>query len=467
MELGFGEASEAPVRAAARVSGVRDLDGNVMTTRAPLGSERGMLVALSRGVVSRVSWAVVDQSLFALANFAGNLVLARWLTPVEYGSYVSASAVFWLAASAHTGLLSEPTMVFGSGRFRDCLSTYFATLAVFHWYISAMVSAGLAVIGLAMMFWGSPVSGWSMMGYALAAPMVLLLWLLRRTVYLWSHPRLAAGAGGVYLVGMLAILYALYRTATLSPFTAPLAAAGAGAVAIAVIMVMRGFPLWSRQRDDFMRLIAAEHWRYGRWAVVSGVLMWIPGSLYYLIVPIMVGLEANGALNALWVLVMPATQLTLALTFLLIPAFSRVSQVRSAAPLMWVSLLVLVAGASLYALLIALFGGPLMDLMYRERYTQYAGYAWLMGLIVLPVAAIAVFGSALRARERPDCVLWAYVISTAVTCAFGVAAVAAWGVLGAILGLLAGYMTTMLAMLWWVLRTGSQPKSLGTPKLFM
>ena len=172
--------------------------------------------------------------------------------------------------------------------------------------------------------------------------------------------------------------------------------------------------------------------------------------------PIIAGLEANAALNALRILISPALHVIQASTLLLVPAFSRLRRGGRAAPLMWVALAVLLAGASLYALLIGLFGGPLMDLLFRGRYTQYTGYAWLMGLTVLPPAAIAVFGSVLQAYERPDRVLWAYVVSTVVTCAFGVAAIAAWGLLGAILGLLAGYVTTTLAMFWWVLRTGSR-----------
>ena len=68
-----------------------------------------------------------------------------------------------------------------------------------------------------------------------AAPVVLLLLLLRRTFYIWSHPQLAAAASGIYMVAMFAILYALYRSGTLSSFTAPLAAAGASALTIASI----------------------------------------------------------------------------------------------------------------------------------------------------------------------------------------------------------------------------------------
>ena len=231
---------------------------------------------------------------------------------------MSASALFWLVMNAHGGLLTEPMMVFGSGRFRDRGTSYLGILAVLQWCISAMISGGLAAGGFALMFWGSAESGLGMLGYALAAPAVLLLWLLRRAVYLWSHPRLAAIAGGVYLVGMLALLYALFSLGILSSFTAPLAAAGASALAVAGMMAMRRFPLWSSWRGDLTRQVVAAHWRYGRWAVVTGIFTWIPGCLYYLIVPLLVGLEANAALNALWNLVMPALQLYQALTLLLI-----------------------------------------------------------------------------------------------------------------------------------------------------
>ena len=110
-----------------------------------LGSGERMSIAWYRRVIAQASWTIIDQALLGLSNFASNLVLARWLTPVEYGGYVSASAIFWLLLGAHTGLLSEPMMVFGSGRFRDRhSSSYFAVLAVFHWGISAMVSTALA-----------------------------------------------------------------------------------------------------------------------------------------------------------------------------------------------------------------------------------------------------------------------------------------------------------------------------------
>jgi len=417
----------------------------------------GVIRALGR-VVGQTSWAVIDQGLLSFASFAANLVLALWLTPAEYGGYVAATALFWIAVSGYDGLLIQPMMVFGSGRFHDRPSAYLAILTSFHWCVSAMISAALAVGGLGVMFWGSPLSGLSILGYAVGAPLVLLQPLLRRTFYVWSHPWRAAVTSAIYMAGTFAILYALYRSATLSSFTAPLATAGASALAIASMFAMRRIRLWSPWGGAFLREVAAAHWRYGRWAVLTGVVGWARGSIYYLVVPVSVGLEANAALNVLWNLVMPAVQLYIAAGALLVPAFSRRRQDRRFKSLMWRVLLVLVAGASVYALLIGLFGGTLIDLVYHGRYTQYTNLAWLMGLIVLPIAAFTTFGAVLRAYERPDRELSANVAATVVAC-IGIIAIDAWGVLGAVLGLLASCVTTMLVMLWWVLRTDSRTEA--------
>jgi hypothetical protein len=70
---------------------------------------------------------------------------------------------------------------------------------------------------------------------------------------------------------------------------------------------------------------------------------------------------------------------------------------------------------------------------------------------VLPTAAITTFAAFLRAHERPDRELSANLCAAAVACV-GIIAIDAWGLLGAIIGLLASCMTTMLVLLWWVVR---------------
>jgi len=412
-----------------------------------------MSTAWSRRIAAKVSWTALDQGLLAFASFAGNVVLARWLPPREYGGYLAATSLFWLILSVHVGLLTEPMMVFGSGRFRDRLSSYFAVLANFNWCMAAVVSVGLAATGVLLTYFRSPAFGFSILGYALAAPALLLLWLARRTVYLWSHPRLAVAAAAIYLTGLLAAASSLYRTGVLSSFTAPLAAGGASVAGAGIIFSVRGFRLWPNWRGDFLHEVAVAHWEYGRWATLASMTSWASGGLYYLLImPVLAGLVSNAALNALWNLVMPMIQLDLAVSLLLVPALTRARQEHRLLGLMWMSGVVMVGGAAVYAVFIGLAGGFLMNIAYSGRYLQYNDLAWLVGLAALPNAASTVFEATLRAHERPDLLLKTYAVSAMVAWAVGAVAVSLFGVLGGILGLLARDTTTMLIEFRWVLR---------------
>jgi O-antigen/teichoic acid export membrane protein len=413
-----------------------------------------MLIPRIGHLLARTSWTVLDQAFFALANFSGNILIARWLVPKEYGGYTAATALFWLILNIYTGMISEPMMVFGSNRFRDRLHSYFAVLMVFHLCISVIISASLSVIGVALRLRGFAPPGASVLGYALAAPIILLLWLVRRAVYLQFNPRLAAAGGGVYMAGTLAILYLFYRSTALSPFTAPLANAAGAVLALLTIVAIGGFRLWRiAWPGDLMYRATIAHWRYGRWATVAGILSWAPAAMYYMVImPVWAGLEGNAALNALWNLVMPVVQVGAALSLLLVPVFSRARQGGDAPSSMWKLLVVMMAGAASYALAIKLFGGPLIEVIYRGQYAQYSNFVWVVGLAALPNAAITVFESALRAHERPDAIVWAYVCSGVATSVFGIFAVATWGIIGGILGLLLRDVATALIELWWVLR---------------
>src|SRR5207247_11135829 len=89
--------------------------------------------------LGREFWAVTDQGLFAVSNFALNVLLARWLAPQDYGAFAVAFAVFLLLGTFHSSLLIEPMLVFGPGRYRRRLSEYVGVLLYGH--------SGFAVLG--------------------------------------------------------------------------------------------------------------------------------------------------------------------------------------------------------------------------------------------------------------------------------------------------------------------------------
>ena len=85
-----------------------------------------------------------------------NVLLARWLTPEAYGAYTVAFTVFLLFSTVHQGLLTEPMLVFGPGKFKRRLPTYFSTLLRAH---GSVFVVGLAALGMgALIAWalGTP-----------------------------------------------------------------------------------------------------------------------------------------------------------------------------------------------------------------------------------------------------------------------------------------------------------------------
>src|SRR5690606_2918205 len=85
-------------------------------------------------LAGKASWAAFDQALFAGSNFILNLLLVRWLEPGEYGAFSLVYAVFLLAGTAHSALLTEPMLVFGPGRHASGIFSYLGTVVRLHWY---------------------------------------------------------------------------------------------------------------------------------------------------------------------------------------------------------------------------------------------------------------------------------------------------------------------------------------------
>ena len=51
--------------------------------------------------------------------------------------------------------------------------------------------------------------------------------------------------------------------------------------------------------------VLADHWGYGKWAAVTTALVWVPGSISYLVLPTWGGLEGSAALRAVMNLTRP------------------------------------------------------------------------------------------------------------------------------------------------------------------
>src|ERR1700674_5443088 len=283
-------------------------------------------VSESQGILRKIfPWAakgglaILDQGLFAGTNFVVNILLARWLTPAEYGAFALAYSVFLLLGVFHTAILTEPMLVFGPGRYRERFPEYLGILLRGHF--SLMVPEGLILVGAALLLgrvYSASIER-ALLGLALAAPFILLLWLVRQAFYVRLRPGWAAAGGFLYLVFLLGLMSALRAGQRLSLVTAFMGL-GIVALVVSVFLLLILGPSWTAEGGNpSSKMVFSDHWRYGRWSVATAGIIWFPGNIYYVLLPIWVGLEGAGALKALMNLAMPALQSISALSLVLLP----------------------------------------------------------------------------------------------------------------------------------------------------
>ncbi len=408
--------------------------------------------------VGRGAWAIADQGLFAVSNFVMNILLARWLTPTEYGAFAVAYSVFLLYGTFYTALLIEPMLIFGSAKYEGSFVSYMWVLLRGHWIISGIGGLLLAAAGGIIWMVGSPDVGIALVALAPVAPCVLLTWLTRRACFARLQPHLAALAGMIYLLLMLSGLAVLFHYAALSVPSA-LAVMGVSSL-VAGIWLIRRIAAHGRAKGEgggvTMRAVKDDHWGYGRWALATSVVSWLPSNLLLVAMSAFTGLAGSAAFKAMLNLVMPLLQSIAALGILLLPTLVRVRGRPDFRKVSLFALALFVGGAVAYWIALGAFAEPLVHLLYKGRYSDTAELLWVIGLLPISAAVIAVLSTMLRAIERPDQIFWAYVVSAIVTATVGIAALASWHLLGAAVGQLAASVATAISLvvIVWLRRRG-------------
>jgi O-antigen/teichoic acid export membrane protein len=380
--------------------------------------------------------ALLDQGLMTGSNFVMGIILARWLPPEQYGAYAVAFAVFLLVLMLYQSLFLEPQAVFGASAYQGCFRGYVKVLLRLHLATALLIFCTLGVSAEVALKQGQPgrLPG-ALAGVALAAPCILLLWLARRTSYLEFSPAPAAAGSVFYCVLTLGGLYMAYRFHLLSPMSAFLLM-GLGALGASVfLLTYLKLRLPRTQGAPTLRDTWRCHWSYGRWALASAALMWVPWNIFYPLLSSLSGMAQAGELKALMNFTAPVLQAYTAFSSLLLPYLVRIHEREGYSGTSAVTrrvTLLCVSGAVAYWAPLLLLKGPVFRLVYSARYSEVA---YLLPVVALgSVSWSAFFGlaNALRAMTSPASVFAAVLVSSCVSVTIGVPAAWALGVKGAV-----------------------------------
>jgi O-antigen/teichoic acid export membrane protein len=405
----------------------------------PISNRLNVPWTQSRRWGTRALFALMDQGLISGSNFVTGVILARWLGPAEYGAYALAFATFLLLSLLYQAVVLEPMSVFGGSTYRSTLRHYLGQLV----WLQATVAAAciFLLVGAAAV---SSVVGRSgqlaqaLLGVSFAAPGVLLLSFARRALYLEYRSRGAAIGALLYTGMLLAAMWVIYRLLLLSALSAFIAM-GTAALLTSISLLVRVRPRLRETRSaQELRTLGRHHWQYGRWALVSAFLIWLPWNVYYSVVGTYLGLATAGALRALLNLTMPMTQLYTALALLLLPRTASIAQAEG-----WAGAkrqAIIIAGsftlvAALYWTMVIYWRAPLLQFLYSGQYANIAGL--LPWLAIASVLSGTVFGPmcAFRAMQSPATVCWVFLVSSAIGVGVGIPATLSYGLSGVVLGI--------------------------------
>lgn len=407
----------------------------------------------SRGLpwVGKGSLAVLDQALISGSNFLIGVLLARWLIPEQYGAYALAFSIFLFLSGLHNALLLEPLSVLGPATYGRCLPAYVGKLLKLHGIVAILLSC-LVAAGILILygFVANPALVSALWGVCLAVPLVLFFWLCRRAAYVRLKPNLAAAGASVYCLSVVGLLLLAEKLGWLSCLTAFLIQALA-ALAAASLLLASLRPQANSPTGPSSSEVVRQHWQYSRWALGTQFVYWLSGNAYYVIVAAFLQIQDAAALRALQNFTVPFGQFLSALSLLVLPwASARFAQDgprgfgrRIRQVTLW-----FVGLAAAYCTVLALFGTPIMDLLYGGRYSKLAH---LLPLVAAPVLVLAVSqGStiAVQAMQAPSEVFCAYSVSAGLTIVAGVALARHAGLTGALIGMLLSSLTYGMVITW-------------------
>ena len=404
--------------------------------------------------VAKGGLALIDYGLFSGSNFLLGILLARWLPPEQYGAYALAFSIFILVTFLYQALLLEPLSVFSGTTYSANLRGYLKANLWLHWGISAVIClllGGTAV--MAKVWWHSPASAMAFAGMAAATPFILIHALGRRSFYLKLSPGPAAFGSSFYFALTVGGAFFVYKMGRLSAFSAFLVMGFAAMVGGFIMVFQLHAKLEPATAPMHLRETWTKHWEYGKWALGTCIVGWIPTYVYIPLVSKFSGLAVAAELRALMNLGGPVLQTYAALSMLFLPYAARIQgeegQKGTSALTRKLAALFVVGAVAYWAVLIPL-RRPVFQLLYAGKYMDSASLLPLFAAETIIWSAALGPAIMLRAMEYPRSLFFANGAASVVALVFGIPATRYFGLHGVIWSMVAAnvlYVSVAFVML--------------------
>jgi len=399
----------------------------------------------------RAGVAILDQILFSGSNFVLNILLARWLLPEQYGAFSLSFAIYLFFSGFHNALILEPMSVFGMAKYSHHLKNYLAGQFYIHAIVSGLSGLLILIIGLVLLCFHlvEQVLSLFIIGVGVFLPLMLLMWLARRSCYISGKPGWALISSLVYsfvlILGAFFLHNQEYSASPLHWYLLLGIASLAGSLLIYINqnMVVFGNFNWL----PWLR----EQWSFGKWIVLAAFLNFAGTQIQLFVVATQLGLDQAGVFRALQNFMLPMMQILAAVSMLMIPSISfefgrqNYHIMNSKAMKVVVGL---TAVSFTYLVILFIFAKPAEQLLYDSKFSEFTALIPLIGFVPFITAMEIGFSLVVRSLQRPVY----YAVSTGamalVGAIFGPIFVDIWAVRGAVLSLIFAALISLMMNFW-------------------
>ena len=386
--------------------------------------------------VTKGGLALLDFGLYSGSNFLLGILLARWMAPEQYGAYALVFSIFILVTFLYQALLLEPLSVFSGTTYSKNLRGYLKSNFWLHWGVSAVICVLMAATAIAArVWWHSPASAMAFAGMTAATPFILIHALGRRSFYLKLSPGPAAFGSSFYCILVVSGSFLVYKLGWLSAFSAFLVMGFAALVGGVIMVFQLNAKLEPATAEMHLHETWKKHWDYGKWALGTCIVGWIPTYVYIPLVSKFSGLAVAAELRALMNLGGPVLQTYAALSMLFLPFAARVqgTEGRQGSSALTRKLTALfVVGAIAYWIVLIPLRRPLFQLLYAGKYMDASSLLPLFAAETVIWSAALGPAIVLRAMEYPRSLFFANAAASVVAIVFGIPATRYYGLHGVV-----------------------------------
>ena len=374
-----------------------------------------------------------DQGIVSLASFLLMVLLARELPAADFGAFVLVYMAIYLANNVQTSLVSRPLNLIGANlgepAFREYASRLFS--------LQILITALFALAGFAAAFSARFMSEPTALLFAVTT-LALIGWQLQEFARQIQFTRRRAGAVLAVDVlgygGQVVLLGVLLTAGSLTAVSAMLVLAGSLALSAAfglrrIGVRPRGMPY------PILRM----HWRMGRWIMGDNLGQWLSTMLFPFLTAAFAGTAATAVYRLVMNVVAPLHVIFNAAPSFAAPRASRAYHeggVKKLFGFLVPTVILIGLPVSVYLLGVSVFGSEVLRLMYGSQYAHHADLIWLFAAAYIFQYLIDAEAIALLALGNPRSIFLGRLTSIVLTLTVGVGLTAAYGVTGAVAGLI-------------------------------